>query len=91
LGTAVALVPEKEFVPSVSCERYLDVLAEDLDSANTMALVSTIGFAVGIPAAAVGVVLLVTGSSKKSSGKRPPGLTAEPYVGFGTAGVVGTF
>lgn len=66
---------------------------DKLESAKTIAMVSTIGFAVGIPAAAVGAVLLVTGGSKKDTGKldQPKGFSATPYVGFGEAGVVGTF
>jgi hypothetical protein len=66
---------------------------DDLESAKTMAMVSTISFAVGIPAAAVGVVLLVTGGSKSETGKldRPRGFSAKPYFGLGEAGVVGTF
>jgi hypothetical protein len=67
--------------------------ANDLDSAKTIALVSTISFAVGIPAAAVGTVLLLTGGSKKDTGKHDPRktFTATPYIGIGEAGVVGTF
>lgn len=66
---------------------------KDLESAKTMALVSTISFGVGLTAAAVGTVLLVTGSSKKDTGKLDPRktFTATPYVGIGEAGVVGTF
>lgn len=66
---------------------------DDLEGAKTIATVSTIGFAVGIPAAAVGVVLLVTGGSKSESGKldKPKGFSAKPYFGFSEAGVVGTF
>lgn len=71
--------------------------ADDLDSANTVALISTIGFAVGIPAAAVGAVLLITGSSKS---EKPPGtawqltdrgLSVQPFVGLTGAGVTGRF
>jgi hypothetical protein len=66
---------------------------DDLESAKTIAMVSTISFAVGIPAAAVGVVLLVTGGSKSETGKldKPKGFSAKPYFGLGEAGVVGTF
>jgi hypothetical protein len=65
---------------------------DDLESAKTIALVSTISFAVGIPAAAVGTVLLLTGGSKKESGKLDKkGFSARPYLGVGEAGVVGTF
>jgi hypothetical protein len=66
--------------------------ADDLESAKTVALVSTISFAVGLPAAAVGTVLLLTGGSKKESGKlEKKGFSARPYFGIGEAGVVGTF
>jgi hypothetical protein len=66
---------------------------DDLESAKTIALVSTISFAVGIPAAAIGTVLLVTGGSKKDTGTlyKPKGFSAKPYLGIGEAGVVGTF
>jgi hypothetical protein len=67
---------------------------DKLDSARTMALVSTIGFAVGIPAAAVGTVLLITsGSSSSKAAKRAPAkhFAASPYLGPASAGVAGTF
>lgn len=69
--------------------------ADDLDSAKTLALVSTIGFGVGIASAAAGTVLLLTssGSSEKHanalSEKKRVSLT--PYVGVGNAGVTGSF
>lgn len=69
--------------------------ADNLDSAKTLALVSTIGFGVGIASAAVGTVLLVTSSG--SSDKHAQSLPAKkrvsltPYVGVGNAGVTGTF
>jgi hypothetical protein len=71
--------------------------ADDLESANTMATISTIGFAVGVPAAALGTILLVTGSSGSSrqSGSKTSEsaqrFAATPYVGVGSAGVSGTF
>jgi len=68
--------------------------ADKLDSARTMAVISTIGFAVGIPAAAVGTVLLLTaGSSSSKAGKRTPAkrFAASPYLGPTSAGVTGTF
>ena len=68
--------------------------ADDLDSANTMATISTIGFAVGLPAAAVGTILLLTGSSsseKSGSKTKQKHFAATPYVGVGNAGVSGTF
>ncbi len=69
--------------------------ADDLDSANGLALVSTIGFAVGIPAVTVGAVLLLTGSGSSSHHVGAPRerrrLSAAPYVGPASAGVTGTF
>jgi len=66
--------------------------ANELDSARTMATISTIGFAVGIPAAAVGTVLLLTSGPSKTSKVRPTRrFAANPYLGPTSAGVVGTF
>jgi hypothetical protein len=68
--------------------------ADDLDSAKTMAMVSTISFGVGLVSAGVGTVLLLTSSSgSEKSGKRstPNDFALTPYVGVGNAGVVGTF
>jgi hypothetical protein len=66
---------------------------DKLHSARTMALISTIGFAVGIPAAAVGTVLLITSGSSPKSAKAKPArrFAASPYVGPTSAGVTGTF
>ena len=67
--------------------------ADDLDSANSMALVSTIGFGVGLAATAVGVVLLVTsgGSKESPSTARVDEIRIRPYIGTNSAGVTGTF
>jgi len=68
--------------------------ADKLDSARTMATISTIGFAVGIPAAAVGTVLLLTsGNNSSKAAKREPAkrFAASPYLGPTSAGVVGSF
>jgi hypothetical protein len=68
--------------------------ADKLDSAHTMATISTIGFAVGIPAAAVGTVLLLTsGNNSSKAAKREPAkrFAASPYLGPTSAGVVGSF
>lgn len=66
---------------------------DDLDSAKSLALVSTLGFAVGIPAVAVGTVLLLTSSSseKKAAKQQPRHFAAKPYFGATSAGVVGEF
>jgi hypothetical protein len=67
--------------------------ADELDSANTLALVSTIGFGVGLAAATVGVVLLVTsgGSSEAPRAATSSGIVVKPYVGPKSVGVTGTF
>lgn len=66
---------------------------DELDSANTLALVSTIGFGVGLAAATVGVVLLVTSGDGKEAPRtaRASGIVVRPYVGAKTVGVTGTF
>lgn len=64
---------------------------DDLDSANTMAMISNVGFGVGIVGVAVGTVLLVAGNR---SGEAPPpttGLRARPFVGANSLGLAGTF
>jgi hypothetical protein len=67
--------------------------ADELDSANTLATVSTIGFGVGLAAATVGVVLLVTsgGKSEAPSAAKASGVRLTPYVGPKSVGVTGTF
>lgn len=68
--------------------------ADDLDSARSLALVSTISFAVGIPSAIAGTVLLLTSgsSSQKAETSKPPRhFAASPYLGPSSAGVVGSF
>jgi len=68
----------------------------DLDSAKTMATVSTIGFSVGIAGVAVGTILLLTRSSsneKPAQAKRhpPPKLAVEPWFGVSSVGLTGSF
>lgn len=67
--------------------------ADDLDTANTFATVSTIGFGVGLAAATVGVVLLVTSGSsdEKPTTATLGGVHVRPYIGSKSAGVTGTF
>ena len=67
--------------------------ADELDSANTLALVSTIGFGVGLTAGAFGVVLLVTSGGSKEAPRAATlsGVVVRPYVGPKSVGVTGTF
>ncbi len=69
----------------------------DLDSAKTMANVSTVSFGAGIVGVAVGVILLLTGNktnaeSPASPASRPaPRLAMQPWFGLNAAGVSGSF
>jgi hypothetical protein len=63
-----------------------------LDSANTMATISTVGFSVGLVGAAVGTVLLLTsGKSEPAPTATVGSLHARPFIGGRTAGLEGTF
>jgi hypothetical protein len=67
--------------------------ADTLRSAKSLALTSTISFAVGVPAAVIGTVLLLTtGKSQQRAAKVPPRrFAAEPYLSPTGGGVVGSF
>jgi hypothetical protein len=66
---------------------------DTLHGARHLALASTISFAVGIPAAVIGTVLLLTSSkSEQRAEKVPPKhFAAEPYIGPSSAGLLGSF
>jgi len=77
--------------PNKQCETQ-----SDLDSAKTMATISTIGFGVGIAGVAVGTILLLTGgsSSEKSARAQPapaPKFAMQPWFGLTSAGISGSF
>lgn len=69
----------------------------DLDSAKSMATISTITFGVGIAGVAVGTVLLLTGNKTSESVSatahpRPaPKLSLRPFIGVGSLGLTGSF
>jgi hypothetical protein len=72
----------------------------DYQAANTYALVSTIGFAAAGAGAALAVITLVVGHQEAAAppASAPPespppesGLVVHPWIGPGSAGVVGTF
>jgi hypothetical protein len=66
----------------------------DIDSLNSTATISTVGFGVGIVGAAVGTVLLLTsggGHSSAASSSHPASARITPYFGPGTAGLTGSF
>lgn len=79
-------------------ERCPSSQKDTLDSARSMATVSTVGFAVGFVGVGVGVVLLLTGSSNSASlespkiaKRQPRGVSVEPWFGSDAAGLRGTF
>ena len=75
---------------------------DTLDSAKSMATISTVGFTVGFVGVGLGVVLLLTGNNSASASasaevtkvaKRAPlgSVHVEPWVGTQSAGLSGTF
>ena len=73
---------------------------DTLDSAKSMATISTVGFTVGFVGVGLGVVLLLTGNSNASASTQAPkvakrepfgGVHVEPWVGTQSAGLSGTF
>jgi hypothetical protein len=63
---------------------------DTIDSANTMATISTVSFIVAGAGAAVGVLSLVLRSEPAPSAPAT-GIRATPWIGLGSAGVRGTF
>jgi len=65
---------------------------DKLDSANTLAMVSNVGFGVGIVGVAVGTVLLLTGKKAEAAPTASVGtLRARPYVSQSSLGLEGAF
>ncbi len=67
-----------------------------LDSAKSLATVSTVGFAVGFVGVGAGIVLLLTGNNSASASVARPklayhGVKVEPWFGGNSAGLNGTF
>lgn len=62
-----------------------------LSSYHTMGALSTVGFIAGGALAAGGAVLLLTAPKGTSAPAPTTGIRLTPYVGFGSAGAVGTF
>ena len=69
--------------------------ADKLDSAKSLATISTVGFAVGFVGVGAGIVLLLTGGNNASA-SRPAhqlakGVDVQPFFGGTSAGINGTF
>lgn len=63
---------------------------DKLDSAKSLALVSTIGFGVGLAGVVAGTVFLLSGGSSESSAQIG-GVNARPFFTANGAGVEGAF
>jgi hypothetical protein len=85
------------FSKASDCPNKVCETQSHLDSAKTMATISTIGFGVGIAGVAVGTILLLTGSSssEKVATVPKPGpaakLALRPWFGVSSVGVMGSF
>lgn len=68
---------------------------DTLDSAKSMATISTVSFGVGIAGVAVGTILLLTGNKSEAAPaaklKPAPKFAMHPYLGVGSLGLTGTF
>ncbi len=78
------------------CPNKVCATQSDLDSAKSMATVSTITFGIGIAGAAVGTILLFTANKNEASPAQAkahtqPKLSLHPFVGVGSLGLSGTF
>jgi hypothetical protein len=67
----------------------------DINSLNTNATISSIGFGVGIVGAALGTYFLLTSGGEEESGAVVPhrqvGSSVQPWIGLGSAGISGSF
>ena len=84
------------FGKASDCPNKVCKTQSDLDSAKSMATVSTIGFGVGIVGVAVGTILLLTGNKSEAppaqAGAHPPRqLAVQPWFGVNAAGLMGSF
>jgi len=87
------------FSKASDCPNKVCATQSDLDSAKSMATVSTISFGVGIAGVAVGAILLLVGNSGNSSenaapqAKRlpQPKLAVHPWFGVSSVGLTGSF
>lgn len=94
-GTVFALVSHgkrtdgDELCPGGACRASDKSELEKLDSqASLMGQLAVAGFAVGAAGVATGVTLVLLGREKPSSAKVG---SVIPWVGYGSAGVAGTF
>lgn len=90
-GVTGALMLAKQSDLSTSCPNHVCPPSQygQLDTANMLAMVSTVAFIAGGVGVAAGLVALLVG--KPSAPAAPQAASIEPWLGFGSAGVRGTF
>ncbi len=90
-GVTGVLMLAKQSDLSNTCPNHVCAPSKysDLDAANTLATISTVGFIVGGVGVAVGVIALLVG--KPSVAQTQTQATVQPWIGAGAAGVRGTF
>jgi PEGA domain-containing protein len=85
------------FGKASDCPNKVCETQSDLDSARTLATISTIGFGVGIAGVAVGTILLLAGNSSsenergRAETQPAPKLALQPWLGITSVGVRGSF
>jgi hypothetical protein len=85
------------FGKASDCPNKVCNTQSDLDSAKSMATVSTVTFGVGIVGVAVGTILLLTGGHKseappaQATARPAPKLAVQPWFGVNSAGLMGSF
>jgi hypothetical protein len=85
------------FSKAADCPNKVCETQSDLDSAKSMATISTVGFGVGIAGVAVGTILLLTGknssetASPRAKHQPAPKLAVHPWFGVSSVGVTGSF
>jgi hypothetical protein len=94
--TGVLALGKKSDLQGCDGTRCPESQRDTLDSANSMATLSTVGFGVGIVGVGLGVVLLVTNSGSASAPAsralaKSGGVNLEPFIGIDRAGVRGRF
>ncbi len=89
-GVTGALMLGQQSSLSTSCPNHICPPSQygTLDSANTLAMISTVTFIAGGVGVAAGIVALIVG---KPSAAAPSQASITPWVGVGSAGVRGTF
>jgi hypothetical protein len=87
--TGLMAVRKRKTLDSEGCvdSNCPESMASDVDSYNSLRTFSSIGFGAGVALAGAGAVLLLTAPSSPRADKA----TLHPWVGLGSAGLLGQF